>query len=73
VKVTFREGDFKLLGCLRRSGGVAVYMCVCVCIYMCVFLYKGITESQNHRTVGIGRDLCGSSSPTLLLKQGRLQ
>ena len=22
------------------------------------------TESQNHRMVGVGRDLCGSSSPT---------
>jgi len=32
-----------------------------------------ITESQNHRIVGVGRDLCGSSSPTLLLKQGHLQ
>ena len=28
--------------------------------------------SQNHRIVGVGRDLCGSSSPTLLLKQGHL-
>jgi len=26
--------------------------------------------SQNHRMVGVGRDLCGSSSPTLLPKQG---
>ena len=25
---------------------------------------------QNHRMVGVGRDLCGSSSPTLLPKQG---
>jgi len=32
-----------------------------------------ITESQNQRIVGVGRDLCGSSSPTLLLKQGHLQ
>jgi len=31
------------------------------------------TESQNHRMVGVGRELCGSSSPTLLLKQGHLQ
>jgi len=31
------------------------------------------TESQNHRIVGVGRDLCGSSSPTLLPKQGHLQ
>ena len=30
-------------------------------------------ESQNHRIVGVGRDLCGSSSPTLLPKQGHLQ
>jgi len=26
--------------------------------------------SQNHRMFGVGRDLCGSSSPTPLLKQG---
>jgi len=32
-----------------------------------------ITESQNHRMVEVGRDLCGSSSPTLLSKQGHLQ
>jgi len=30
-----------------------------------------ITES--HRMFRIGRDLCGSSSPTTLLKQGHLQ
>jgi len=29
--------------------------------------------SQNHRMFRVGRDLCGSSSPTLLPKQGRLQ
>ena len=28
---------------------------------------------QNHRIVGVGRDLCGSSSPPLLPKQGHLQ
>jgi len=32
-----------------------------------------ITESQNHRMFGVGRDLCGSSSPTPLLKQSHLQ
>ena len=26
--------------------------------------------SQNHRMFGVGRDLCGSFSPTPLLKQG---
>jgi len=31
------------------------------------------TESQNHRIVGVGRDLCGSSSPTPPPKQGHLQ
>jgi len=31
------------------------------------------TESQNHRMVGVGRDLCGSSSPTPLPKKGHLQ
>jgi len=30
----------------------------------------GQWKSQNHRIVGVGRDLCGSPSPTLLLKQG---
>jgi len=34
---------------------------------------KTSIESQNHRTVGVGRDLCGSPSPTLLPKQGHLQ
>ena len=29
-------------------------------------------RSQNHRMVGAGRNLCGSSSPTPLLKQGHL-
>jgi len=28
---------------------------------------------QNHRMVGVGRDLCGSPSPTPLPKQGHLQ
>jgi len=30
-------------------------------------------ESQNHRMLGFGRDLCGSSSPTPLPKQGHLE
>jgi len=34
---------------------------------------ESTTESQNHRMVGVGRDLCGSSSPTLLPKQGHQQ
>jgi len=31
-----------------------------------MLLSSFLTESQNHRMVGVGRDLCGSSSPTLL-------
>ena len=38
-----------------------------------VYLFSALTESQNHRMVRVGRDLCGSSSPTLLPKQGHLQ
>jgi len=30
-------------------------------------------EGKNHRMVGVARDLCGSSSPTFLPKQGHLQ
>ena len=30
-------------------------------------------KSQNHRMFRVGRDLCGSSSPTTLPKQGHLQ
>ena len=30
-------------------------------------------QSTYHRMVGVERDLCGSSSPTPLLKQGHLQ
>ena len=35
--------------------------------------FQRITESQNHRMFRVGRDFCGSSSPTLLSKQGCLQ
>jgi len=31
------------------------------------------TESQNHRMFGVGRDLCGSSSPAPLPKHGHLE
>jgi len=30
-------------------------------------------QSQNHRMFEVGRDFCGSSSPTPLLKQGHLE
>lgn len=34
---------------------------------------EGMTESQNHGIVEIGRDLQSSSDPTSLLKQGHLE
>jgi len=35
--------------------------------------YFDTIYTQNHRMVGVGRDLCGSSSPTLLTKQGHAE
>ena len=32
--------------------------------------FMRIHQSQNHRKLGVGRDLCGSSSPRTLPKQG---
>ena len=37
------------------------------------FLALGKGRICHHRMFGIGRDLCGSSSPTLLPKKGHLQ
>ena len=37
------------------------------------FRLEALFKSQNHRMVGVERNLCGSSSPTLLPKQGHLQ
>jgi len=34
---------------------------------------KQLTESHNHRMFGVGSDLCGSSSPNPLPKQGHLE
>ena len=40
----------------------------------CKFMSQNhrITKSQNHRTLGVGRDLCGSSSPTPPAKAGKM-
>jgi len=38
-----------------------------------VQILRAVTESQNHRMFGFGRDLCGSSSPMPLPKQGHPQ
>jgi len=37
------------------------------------YLLSPTLRSNNHRMLGVGRDLCGSSSPTPLPKQGHLQ
>jgi len=44
-----------------------------LCYKAAVNCHQWITESRNHRMFGVGRDLCGSSSPILLPKQGHLQ
>jgi len=41
--------------------------------FICLLGVALCLTSQNHRIVGVGRDLCGSSSPTLLPKQGHPQ
>ena len=41
--------------------------------YINIQKISGLFISQNHRMVGVGRDLCGSSSPTPLPKQGHLE
>ena len=38
-----------------------------------IYRIDWVQKSQNHRMLGVRRDLCGSSSPTLLPKQGHLQ
>ena len=38
-----------------------------------VFMIGGNMAAENHRMFEVGRDLCGSSSPTPLPKQGHLQ
>ena len=70
---------------LKVFDGMMAWPClVWCCIYMYTHMYKYIYMIvlwkpfiyriiQNHRMVGVGRDLCGSSSPTLLPKQGHLQ
>ena len=41
---------------------------------LCLLCYQEDHRiTQNHRMFGVGRHLCGSSSPTLLPKQGHLQ
>jgi len=53
----------------------------CIIVFTCKSAYNckyqsvrsGFVFSQNHRMFGVGRDLCGSSSPTPLPKQGLLQ
>jgi len=41
--------------------------------YEGLFLAWSLNCQEDHRMVGVGKDICGSSSPTLLLKQGHLQ
>jgi len=46
-------------------------LCYIINAYIiCAYAHITFTESQNHRVLGVGRDLCGSSSPTSLPEQG---
>ena len=61
VSTPLKEPEWSTSGCFLRA-------------YMAVWgISKQFTESQKHRIVGVGRDLCGSSSQTPLSKQGHLQ
>jgi len=58
----------------------AMYLKLYIFVYLCLVyfvisftVYKSFCFSQDHRMVGVGRDLCGSSSPTPMPKQGHLQ
>ena len=43
------------------------------CKATCWSFYFSYTWKENHRMFGVGRDLCGSSSPTPLPKQGHTE
>jgi len=53
-------------GCLFRDSGTPV-------VQLFPFLHFPVLKTQNHRMVGVGRDLCGSSSVHALLKQVHLE
>jgi len=64
-----RRAEWASLGahsCMDASGSVAAVPRSSRSLQVRSFF----TESQNQRMVAVGRDLCGSSSPTLLLKAG---
>jgi len=75
IRILPREQTyFKTLEQLRITSSLLSPPC-CYLIFIPVSLLccEIFIDSQNHRMVGFGRDLCGSSSPTLLPKQGHLQ
>ena len=56
----------------RSSGRFPSLTCIFLIVRSTMLQFHW-SVSQNHRMVGVGSDLCGSSSPTLLPKQGHLQ
>ena len=69
-----REGGMSPVGALRDRGQQrppARSPLLCPCCHPSTAATDW--ESQNHRMVGVGGDLCGSPSPTPLPKQGHLQ
>jgi len=70
--------DKSTLASLRASPCVSAFLQVVMTIFSEArkrrqWQCRDKTSSQNHRMVGVRRDLCGSSSPTTLPKQGHLQ
>ena len=58
---------------LRKQEGIRQIWGSRTCWGIAALQMKANLESQNHRIVEFGRDLCGSSSPNPLPKQGHLQ
>jgi len=59
---------FRALGKLVEGSGVQVVFSSIPSV-----AENSTERGRNHRKVGVARDLCGSSSPTHMPKQGHLQ
>jgi len=55
------------------SGVVMVDRAPYLCTKYMHAQHSPVCYAQNHRMLGVGRDLCGSSSPTHLTKKGHLE
>jgi len=53
--------------------GLPLHYLFCFSLFSLILLILHFTESQNHRMVGVGRNLWGSSTPNPLTKQDHLE